>query len=200
MGSVSMTLPQAGLWILALLTAPAFSQERQKGSKARFDKILQQFGFSQQEKGGWQETEGRRNFVAEIAGPKLEPGPVSGRDLLQRLQEGALDKTEIDANERRQGDKKELSGQQRRLPKEDALAKLFSVAKDETHSYKLKTKKKKNKSSKEGKLNRAGLSKGREGDGVGNIQKLTLGLPAIGDKIQRVNQKLSVTSQTPRIT
>merc|ERR1712060_376168 len=102
--SVSMTLPQAGLWILAVLAAAAFCQETQKGSKARFDKILQQFGFSQEAKGGWQETEGRRNFVAEISGPKVEiagpkidiagpknePGPVSGRDLLQRLQEGAL--------------------------------------------------------------------------------------------------------------
>merc|ERR1711990_1117514 len=83
MGSVSMTLPQAGLWLFALLTASTFSQATQKGSKARFDKILQQFGFSQQAKGGWQETEGRRNFVAEIAGPKVEitgpkveiPGP-----------------------------------------------------------------------------------------------------------------------------
>merc|ERR1711990_1388395 len=82
MGSVSMTLPQ-GLWILAVLTASAFPQETERGSKERFDKILQQFGFSQQAKGGWQETEGRRNFVAEIAGPKVEitgpkveiPGP-----------------------------------------------------------------------------------------------------------------------------
>merc|ERR1712203_276717 len=100
MGSVSMTLPQ-GLWILAVLTASAFPEETSRGSKARFDKILQQFGFSQQAKGGRQETEGRRNFVAEIAGPKVGiAGPrveprdpaVSGRDLLQRLQEGALDK------------------------------------------------------------------------------------------------------------
>merc|ERR1712117_148441 len=161
MGSVSMTLPQ-GLWILAVLTASAFPEETSRGSKARFDKILQQFGFSQEAKGGWQETEGRRNFVAEIAGPKIdiagpkveiagpkveiagpknEPGPVSGRDLLQRLQEGALDKTDTDANRRGVGDKQEILGQQKRLPKEDALAKLFSVAKDKTHSYKLKTKK-----------------------------------------------------------
>merc|ERR1711933_316726 len=140
MGSVSMTLPQAGLWILAVLIASAYSQEPEKGSKARFDKILQQFGFSQQATGGWQETEGRRNFVAEIAGPKVEPGPVTGRNLLQRLQEGAVDtRAETDANERRLGDKKELSGHQKKLPKEDALAKLFSVAKDETHSYKLKS-------------------------------------------------------------
>merc|ERR1711990_1332607 len=125
MGSVSMTLPQAGLWILALLTATAFCQDTQKGSKARFDKILQQFGFSQQAKGGWQETEGRRNFVAEIAGPKVEiagpkvtPGSVSGRDLLQRLQKGALDRTDTDVNERRVDDKQDILGQQKILPKE----------------------------------------------------------------------------------
>merc|ERR1712203_1338860 len=101
MGSVSMTLPQ-GLWILAVLTASAFPEETSRGSKARFDKILQQFGFSQQAKGGWQETKGRRNFVAEISGPKVQPGAVSGGGLLQRLQEGALDKTEPDANVKRQ--------------------------------------------------------------------------------------------------
>ena len=149
-----LALFMQGLWILAVLTASAFPQETQRGSKARFDKILQQFGFSQQAKGGWQETEGRRNFVAEIAGPKVgiagprvEPGDpaVSGRDLLQRLQEGALDKTET--NERSVG------GKQKRLPKEDALAKLFSVAKDETHSYKLKTKKKKKRKEKIKKVN-----------------------------------------------
>merc|ERR1711990_1361 len=231
MGSVSMTLPQAGLWILALLTATAFCQDTQKGSKARFDKILQQFGFSQQEKGGWQETEGRRNFVAEIAGPKVLPGPVSGRDLLQRLQEGTLEKTETDADERRLGYKKEILGQQKRLPKEDALAKLFSVAKDETHSYKLKSKKKKkkekikkvshnlpklkfpmkntardevkNKGSKEEKVNRAGFSKERDADKVGavrngNVQNLALGSPVLGDKTKKVNQKPSVTRQTPK--
>merc|ERR1712243_2690 len=127
--SVSMTLPQ-GLWILAVLAASAFPEETQRGSKARFDKILKQFGFSQQAKGGWQETEGRRNFVAEIAGPKvgiagprIEPGTaVSGRDLLQRLHKGALDKTET--NERSVGGKQEVLSQQKRLPKEDALAKL----------------------------------------------------------------------------
>merc|ERR1711971_497332 len=143
MGSVSMTLHQAGLWILAVLTACAFCQEtQQRGSKSRFDKILNQFGFSQQARGGWQETKGRRNFVSEISGPtKVQPGSVSGKDLLQRLQEGALDKTEHDAKARRLlGDNKEVLSQEKRPAKEDALAKLFSVAKDETHSYKLKTK------------------------------------------------------------
>merc|ERR1719239_1078455 len=224
-----MTLPQAGLWILAVLAAAAFCQETQKGSKARFDKILQQFGFSQQAKGGWQETKGRRNFVAEISGPKVQPGAVSGRGLLQRLQEGALDKTESDAKARRLGDNKEILSQQKRPPKEDALAKLFLVAKDETHSYKLKTKKKKkkikkvstnlpklkvasknpaydeleNKGSKEGKQNHASLSKEREANGGAgavsnaNILTSTPGSPARGDKAQRVNQKPSVSRQTP---
>merc|ERR1712013_648160 len=103
MGSVSMTLPW-GLCVLAILVSPAFSQETQRGSKARFDRILQQFGFNQERRGGWQETKGRRNFVAEIAGPKLDvprtltgpkldvPQTVSGQDLLKRLQDEAIDK------------------------------------------------------------------------------------------------------------
>merc|ERR1711971_251085 len=116
MGSVSMTLHQAGLWILAVLTACAFCQDPQRGSKARFDKILNQFGFSQQARGGWQETKGRRNFVSEISGPtKVQPGSVSGKDLLQRLQEeGALHKTEPDAKARRLGDNKEALSQEKR--------------------------------------------------------------------------------------
>merc|ERR1711928_166307 len=115
MGSVSMTLPQ-GLCVLAILVSPAFSQETQRGSKARFDRILQQFGFNQERQGGWQETKGRRNFVAEIAGPKLvvpqtstgpklsipqtfpspkleDPQTLAGQDLLKRLQDEAIDKT-----------------------------------------------------------------------------------------------------------
>merc|ERR1712139_442344 len=81
MGSVSMTLPW-GLFVLAILVSPAFSQETQRGSKARFDRILQQFGFNQERQGGWQETKGRRNFVAEIAGPKLSvPQTLTGPKL-----------------------------------------------------------------------------------------------------------------------
>merc|ERR1719234_443557 len=103
-----MTLHQAGLWILAVLTACAFCQDPQRGSKARFDKILNQFGFNQQARGGWQETKGRRNFVSEISGAaRVQPGSVSGKDLLQRLEEGALDKTDLDAKTRRLGDNKE---------------------------------------------------------------------------------------------
>merc|ERR1719234_449558 len=161
-----MTLHQAGLWILAVLTACVFCQETQRGSEARFDKILNQFGFSQQARGGWQETKGRRNFVSEISGPtRVQPGSVSGKELLHRIQEGALDKTEPGAKARRLlGDNKEVLSQEKRPAKEDALAKLFSVAKDETHSYKLKSKKKKKIKKvalKEGKPNRAGLSKER---------------------------------------
>merc|ERR1711936_1134695 len=81
MGSVSMTLPW-GLCVLAILVSPTFSQETQRGSKARFDRILQQFGFNQERQGGWQETKGRRNFVAEIAGPKLDvPQTLTGPKL-----------------------------------------------------------------------------------------------------------------------
>merc|ERR1711928_306964 len=81
MGSVSMTLPR-GLCVLAILVSPVFSQETQRGSKARFDRILQQFGFNQERQGGWQETKGRRNFVAEIAGPKLDvPQTLTGPKL-----------------------------------------------------------------------------------------------------------------------
>merc|ERR1712116_105181 len=83
MGSVSMTLPWLqGLCVLAILVSPSFSQETQRGSKARFDRILQQFGFNQERLGGWQETKGRRNFVAEIAGPKLDvPQTFTGPKL-----------------------------------------------------------------------------------------------------------------------
>merc|ERR1711936_777289 len=83
MGSVSMTLPWLqGLCALAILVSPAFSQETQRGSKARFDRILQQFGFNQEKQGGWQQTKGRRNFVAEIAGPKLSvPQTLTGPKL-----------------------------------------------------------------------------------------------------------------------
>merc|ERR1711874_663169 len=83
MGSVSMTLPWLqGLCVLAILVSPTFSQETQRGSKARFDRILQQFGFNQERRGGWQETKGRRNFVAEIAGPKLDvPQTLTGPKL-----------------------------------------------------------------------------------------------------------------------
>merc|ERR1719180_689192 len=134
-----MTLHQAGLWILAVLTACAFCQDPQRGSKARFDKILNQFGFSQQARGGWQETKGRRNFVSEISGPtRVQPGSLSGKELLHRIQEGALDKTKPGGK-----DNKEVLIQEKRPAKEDALAKLFSIAKDENHSYKLKSKKKK---------------------------------------------------------
>merc|ERR1711928_291459 len=101
MGSVSMTLLW-GLCVLAILVSPAFPQETQRGSKARFDRILQQFGFNQERLGGWQETKGRRNFVAEIAGPKLDvlqtlggpklgvPQTASGEDLFKRLQDEAV--------------------------------------------------------------------------------------------------------------
>merc|ERR1719234_2249093 len=99
-----MTLHQAGLWILAVLTACVFCQETQRGSEARFDKILNQFGFSQQARGGWQETKGRRNFVSEISGPtRVQPGSVSGKELLHRIQEGALNKKEPDGRRRREG-------------------------------------------------------------------------------------------------
>merc|ERR1711928_200585 len=200
MGSVSMTLPW-GLCVFAILVSPAFSQETQRGSKARFDRILQQFGFNQERRGGWQETKGRRNFVAEIAGPKLSvpraltgpkldvprtltgpkldipqtltgpkldvprtltgpklsvsqsfpspklgvpqtlagpkldvPQTASGQDLLKRLQDEAIDKTRPASEKGTNPDQIKVPTHQVKRPaKEDALAKLFSVAKDETH-------------------------------------------------------------------
>merc|ERR1711971_1039608 len=144
-----------GVWILAVLTACAFCQDSQRGSKARFDKILNQFGFNQQTRGGWQETKGRRNFVSETSGAtKVQPGPVSGKDLLQRLEEGAKAR-------RRLGDNKEALSQEKRPAKEDALAKLFSVAKDETHSYRLKSKKKKKQKIKKVNTNLPKLKEGK---------------------------------------
>ena len=225
---------QAGLWILAVLTVPTFCQETQEGSKARFDKILEQFGFSRQAQGGWQETKGRTNFVAEIAGAKVELQDVSakvepqggpGEDLLQILQEGALDKTR--AIERQLGDKKEI----KRLTKEDALAKLFSVAKDKTHSYKLKSKEKKkekekkkkkenknkkekkkkvnsnlpklkvsktNKDSEVGKSQQERLSKDIEAGGVidGNVHNITLGAGG-STKADTLEEEPAIPKQKP---
>merc|ERR1711936_1458149 len=144
---------------------------------------------------------------------KVEPQGGPGEDLLQILQEGALDKTwDI---ERQLGDKKEI----KRLTKEDALAKLFSVAKDKIHSYKLKSKEKKkkketikkvnsnlpklkvsktNKDSEVGKSHHERLSKDIEAGGVidGNVHNITLGAGG-STKADTLEEEPAIPKQKP---
>ena len=98
----------------------------------------------------------------------------------------------------------------KRPPKEDALAKLFSVAKDETHIYKLKSKKKKTKE-KIKKIKKPTHDKLKQQKSKANIGKLSSENNHIdsvhhakvqnftpGAKIQRATQNIPITTQIPK--